>query len=225
VLFWRGDVGIIMPEISIKKAVLINAASKYSGIVLNLVFIAILSRILTPEDYGIVAIITVFTAFFSILSDLGMGTAVIQNKTLTGIEINHIFTFSIYIAVGLGAVFCLFGFPLAWLYQNKVYIPIACIRALSLFFNTLNMIPNALLLKEKRFLLTSIRLIVVTIVTYGGTIVLALWDFKYYALIIQSILSAMLTFFWNMKSVKLRPVIKINFEYIQKIRQLFLPQS
>jgi PST family polysaccharide transporter len=208
-----------MPDISIKKATLINAVSKYSTVVLNIVFTAILSRILTPNDYGIVAIVTVFTTFFSWLADLGMGTAVIQDKTLSNDEINHIFIFTVYIAVGLVIVFSLFGFFIAWFYQNKSYIPIACILSISVFFNTVNTIPNALLLKKKRFFMVGMRLIIITICTYIITIILALLNFKYYALIIQSILSALFVFLWNLKNVRFNFFLKINIEIIKKIRQ------
>jgi PST family polysaccharide transporter len=184
---------------------------------LAIVFTAVLSRILTPQDFGIVAIVMVFTTFFNLIADMGMGAAVIQNKTLTGDEINHIFTFSMYAAVVLLVVFCILGFPIAWFYHDKVYISICGILSLSLFFNTLNMIPNAVLRKEKRFLMIGIRQIVVAIGTYGITIVLALWGYKYYALVIQSVLSALLIFLWNLKNVRLRSKLKIDFTVIKKI--------
>jgi PST family polysaccharide transporter len=215
----RGLWDLILPEISIKKATLINAVSKYSTVILNIIFTAILSRILTPADYGVVAIVTVFTTFFSMLANLGFGTAVIQDKTLTDTEINHIFSFTLYIALGLVIIFCLFGFLVAWFYQNNVYIPICIILSVSLFFNTINMMPNAVLLKEKRFLLIGIRLVVVNIITYVITIILALYGFKYYALVIQSVLSALCIFIWNLKNTRLHVVFKIDFNSIKKIRE------
>ena len=62
-----------MAEISIKKAAFISAVSKYSSIILNLAFSAVLARLLTPEDYGIVAVTVVFTTFFSLFADMGIG--------------------------------------------------------------------------------------------------------------------------------------------------------
>ena len=97
-------------EISLKKAVIINAAAKYAKVLVNLVYTAILARILSPEDYGIVAVITVFTTFFALFSDMGLSTAIIQNKTLTNDEVNDIFSFTIYLGVGLALFFCLFSF-------------------------------------------------------------------------------------------------------------------
>ena len=67
-------------NISIKKAAFINAAANYSCVILQLGFSAVLARILLPEDYGVIGVMTVFTTFFSVLANMGIGTAVIQNK-------------------------------------------------------------------------------------------------------------------------------------------------
>ncbi|HFU3803096.1 TPA: oligosaccharide flippase family protein, partial [Streptococcus suis] len=56
-----------------KKAAIINASGKYSKVILSLIVNAILARILSAEDYGIVAIITVFSTFFTTFSDMGFG--------------------------------------------------------------------------------------------------------------------------------------------------------
>jgi PST family polysaccharide transporter len=161
----------------------------------------------------------VFTTFFNLIADLGIGPAIVQDKTLTDDEINHIFTFSMYVAIVLLVLFCLLGFPIAWFYRNEEYVPICGILSLSLFFNALNVVPNAVLRKEKRFLLIGIRLVVVSVFVYGITIILALVQFRYYALVIQSILSALLVFLWNLKNVKLQLRLKTNFDTIRKIKE------
>jgi len=206
-------------EISIKKALVITATAKYANIILGMVFIAILARLLTPEDFGTIAIAMVFIAFFNIIPNSGLGPVIVQDKSLTDEEINHIYSFSIYVGVILIIAFFLLGFPMAWFYQNSEYIFICLILSLSLFFNVLNIVPNALLRKEGRFLLLGIRLIVVSTATYGITIVLALMQFNHYALVIQSVLSAFFIFLWNAKTVKLRPKIKIDFATLRKIQK------
>ena len=47
---------------SFKRGILYTAISKYLGIAITLIISAVLSRILTPEDFGIVAIVTVFAS-------------------------------------------------------------------------------------------------------------------------------------------------------------------
>mgnify|MGYP003355956282 CR=1 FL=1 len=60
-----------------------STVQKYSGLVVQLVISAVLARLIAPEDFGVVAVATVIISFFGIFSDLGVGAAVIQNKTLT----------------------------------------------------------------------------------------------------------------------------------------------
>lgn len=59
-----------------------TSIAKYAGIVVTLVVTGILSRLFTPEQFGVVNIATVVIAFFAIFSDLGIGPAVIQHKDL-----------------------------------------------------------------------------------------------------------------------------------------------
>lgn len=118
---------------SIKQAAIINAVSKYATVIINLILTAILARILTPEDYGIVAVTTVFTNFFGVFADMGIGTAIIQNKELTKDDINNIFSFTIRQGVVLMFCFAGFSIPLSAFYENSVYIPIGILLAGSLF--------------------------------------------------------------------------------------------
>lgn len=206
-----------MAEISIKKASLITAVSKYINIFLGIFFSAILSRILTPNDYGIVAIVTVFTSFFIVLSNCGLGIAVIQRKEFGQEETDSLFTFSVYLGLALTFIFILLAYPICLFFNNDVYLSICLILSVSIFFNTINAVPDGLLRKEKKFFLIGLRLIIVSLLTYGATIVLALLDFKYYALVIQSVVSSVLIFMWNLKNVKIRFVRKIDWSVLKSI--------
>ena len=54
---------------NMKKAAIINAVGKYSQVIIQLLVSAVLSRILSADDYGIVAVVTVFSTFFATLSN------------------------------------------------------------------------------------------------------------------------------------------------------------
>lgn len=62
---------------------------------------------------------------------------------------------------------------IAHIYKSDVYIMICIILSLSVFFNTINMVPKAVLMKEKRFALIGIRVIIVDVAGYGLAILLA----------------------------------------------------
>lgn len=204
-------------NVSIKKAALITAGSKYINIFLGIAFSAVLSRILSPNDYGVVAIVSVFTTFFIVLSNCGLGIVIIQNKDFNQKDIDSLFSFSVLLGVGLSIVFCLVSYPISRFYNDSVYIPICLILSISIFFNTINAVPDGLLRKEKKFLLIGIRLIVVSVLTYGLTIFFALAKFKYYALVLQSVISSLLIFFWNLKNVKVHFTFKIDWSVLKKI--------
>ena len=207
-----------MATSSIKKAVYINAAARYSTLFLGLVFSAILARILTPEDYGIVAVTVVFTTFFSLLSDLGMGAGIIQNKDLTREDIGSIFAFSLRLALVLAGTFALFSIPMSLFYGNRVYIPVGMLLSVSLFFNTLNVVPNALLLKRKEFKSVALRILIACILSGIIGIVLAWAGFKFYALVVQSIVNSAFIFGWNYLSTRPPLARKVDRESLGKIR-------
>lgn len=68
-----------------------TALSKYVGIIVSLVVSAILARLISPEDFGVVAVATVLITFFSIFSDLGIGPAIVQNQSLNKDDLSSIF--------------------------------------------------------------------------------------------------------------------------------------
>lgn len=209
----------IIEQSSLKQAALINAASKYATVIINLLLSAVLARILTPEDYGIVAVTTVFTNFFSIFADMGIGTAVIQNKELTEEDTDNIFSFTIKQGIALMLCFAVFSFPLSIFYGNSVYIPIGLLLAVSLFFSTVNMVPNALLMKDKRFISVGIRTIVAAIGSGLIAVGLAFVGFGYYTLVLQSLISGIVIFIWNYFSTEPKFKLKYSKDSLQKIRR------
>lgn len=188
-----------MSDFSLRKAAMINAVSKYVTVVFSLLFVMVLARILTPEDYGIVAVVMVFSTFFQMLSDMGISTGIIQYKNLTQKDVNSIFAITIIFGLLLSLLFGLFSFAVADFYDDDVYVSLGWILAVSLFFCTSNIVPNALMLKDKQFLALAKRNIVISFITGVLTIVLALFDWKYYALVMQSVLFASFTFMVNFR--------------------------
>ena len=202
---------------NLKKAALINAIGKYSVVIMQLIVTAILSRILSAEDYGVIAVVTVFSTFFSTLSNMGFGTAIIQKKELTQEDINNIYSFTVYLSLLLTFIFALFSFVIAWFYKDDLYIPVTMMLSISLFFNAMNMVPNGILNREKHFTVIAMRTIIVYLCAAVIAIILAKLGFRYYSLVIQTILSAFLSFIWNFVSTKPHFHLKVDMNSIKKI--------
>lgn len=88
-----------------------TALAKYSGIIISLVVAGVLARLLSPDDFGIVAIATVIIAFFGIFTDMGISPAIIQDKTLTKHELSDIFSFTLWMGIGLSVLFFAASWP------------------------------------------------------------------------------------------------------------------
>ncbi len=200
-----------------KKAMFTYAFARYSTVVIGLLINAILSRILLPEDYGIIAVVTVFTALFNVLSTMGLGTGLIQNKELTEEDTDNIYSLSVWIALLLGVVFFVCAWPIASFYGDDRYIVIVQVLSISVFLNAINVIPNAILLKEEQFKKIAFRMIMASCLSGAVAIIMALNNGGYYALVVQTILSIAIQFIWNRASVKLHFHLKVNMVSVKKI--------
>ena len=193
---------------SLKKAAILNGISRVSKILIQLLVNAVLARIISPEEYGVITVITVFSTFFNTFADMGFGAAIIQNKDLNKEDINIIYSFTIYLSLVLSGFFCLISVPISSFYGDAVYLILGPILSISLMFNTISMVPNSVLMRDKRFVTVAIR----TIVVYCGgglaAILLAKSGFSYYSIVIQTDIIAAVSFFWNYFSI--RPVFRLR---------------
>lgn len=206
---------------SIKTASLITAASRYATVVFNLVFTMVLARLVTPGEFGVVAIAVVFTSFFSIFSDMGLSSGVIQKKELSDVDIENIYSFNCYISILLMVVFFLFSFVLAWFYEDSIYVPLGGVLGVSLFFSSMVAIPQALFMRKRRFALIGVTRVVSSAIGGCVAIVLAFYNFGCFAIGFQSLITAGVQFVWICALAKIECGLRFHlfprFESIQKI--------
>lgn len=200
-----------------KKGVFFSAIGKYSNIIVQLLVQAILSRLLTPKEYGVVAVVNVFLVFFQMLADFGIGPAIIQNKKLTKKEINSIFIFSCYLAFVLGIVFMLLGYPISLFYNDAIYIPISLVLGVCVFFYGVLVVPQNMLLREKNFMTVNMVTVIANVLSGVISVVLAVLGFSYYSLIISNTLKAAFLFFVFYFKTRLKIGFKLEMTPIKKI--------
>ncbi|MFR9565563.1 MAG: oligosaccharide flippase family protein [Rikenellaceae bacterium] len=183
-----------MKKSELSSGVFFTAIAKYSSVIIMLVVSAILARLLTPEDFGTVTIATVILSFFVIISDLGIATAIVQNKQLTETDNNNIFSFTVYLGIGIAIIFYLLSPLVADFYDVKSIVYICRALSINLLFASLNIVPNALLLKAKRFKFIAVRTILVQLVFGAISIFAAFKGLGIYALLINPIGSSIAIF-------------------------------
>lgn len=183
--------------ISFKKAAIYNAISKYGTMLVQLGLTMILSRLIVPEAYGIIAIITVLLGFFQLFADMGLGVNIIQHPELPVQEIEKLFSFSCILGLVLSLLALFSSYPLAFFYSDSTYKSVCPLIAIVCFFNSINVIPNAILTRDKRFDLIAKRSIMCALISGLVAVILALLNLGVYALVIQSIFSSIFFFIWN----------------------------
>ena len=199
------------------KGVYYTAFAKYAGILVSLVVTGILARLITPEDFGIVAVATILIQFFSTISSLGIGPAIVQHKNLTKQDISNIFSFTVLIGLFIFIIFFILSWPISIYYDNKSLLIISQILSLSLFFNTINTVPNFLLYKEKQFKFITYRTLIVQIIGGIASVIAALSGLGLYSLIINPIFSSIVLFIINYKKYPQKFSLSINKEPIKQI--------
>lgn len=206
-----------MIHLNIRKAAFINFIFKYSTVIIQLLLNFILARLISSQEFGVVAIITVFISFFSILSDMGIGTAIIQFKDLDNRDYEDFFSFTILLGIILSILFVVLSNFVALIYKNDIYLYLGLLLSISVFFNTVNMVPNALFYKEQMFFEVGLRGFVVTSVCATITVVLAINGFSYYSIIFNSVFISIGIFIWNLKKKPIKPHLLFRWNAIRKI--------
>lgn len=199
------------------KGVFWSAVEKYSGLVVGIVVSMVLARLLSPREFGTVAIVSVITCFLSMFVTLGIGPAIIQRKDLTPQNLNSIFTFSL---IG-GAIFSLLLFFSSWLiadfYGDDTLVPVCQILTIQFFFSAINMVPNALMVRDMRFKTLAVRSLLLCVLTGGLSVAAAYYGAGVYALLISPVLSAPVVFFWNLYYYRLRFDRSLDIEPLKRI--------
>ncbi|MEL7588103.1 MAG: lipopolysaccharide biosynthesis protein [Prolixibacteraceae bacterium] len=196
-----------------------SAISKYLGIAISLIVTGILARLISPADFGVVAIATVLIIFFGMLSDLGIAPAIIQKKDLNKNELTDIFSFTMWTALITSVCFFLFSWVIADYYDAPILVPICQLLSVNLFFSALNIVPNALLLKNKEFRFIAFRSLIVQFIGGAISVIAALYGAGLYALLINPIFSSIIIFTINFKKHPLKLKRTFGLASMRKIYQ------
>ena len=194
-----------------------TALAKYSGIIISLVVVGVLSRLLSPDDFGVAAIATVIIGFFSLFTDMGLGAAVIQKKELTPTDLSDIFSFTVWMGIGISLLFFVAAWPIADYYGNPLLRPLCQWLSVNLLFASVNIVPNALFYKNKEFKFIALRSFALQMAGGAAAVVVALAGGGLYALIVNPILSSALIFAISYKRYPQRLRLTTGMGVIRKV--------
>ena len=193
------------------------AVAKYVGIAIQLFITAILARLLTPSDFGVIAIATVFIAFFNILSDVGVGVAVIQYKDLSDRDLDHLFSINILLGLFLSVIFFLLSGVISCFYNNGQLRYVCQILCTLIFFTCSYTVPLNILYRKKQFKYIAFANLSVQAFCGISAVFAALAGWGVYALVLSQVLSALLLFVVYTLKYRRHFYLKIDFSPLKRI--------
>jgi O-antigen/teichoic acid export membrane protein len=162
----------------------------YGNGILQIIGAIVLARLLTPEDFGLVALAMVLTRFAPLLIDFGMADATTQRSKITRREISALFWLNsgIGLAVALGLALCS---PLiAWLYQEPKLQSVVLFFAITFVFTGLSGQHLSLLRRTMQFGVIARIQVLSALAGFAVAVLIAMSGYGYWALVVRPIVSA-----------------------------------
>lgn len=185
---------------------------------LGFIISVILARLLTPEDFGVVAIIGVFIALFSVFIDSGFSMALVQKKELQEADRSSVFFLNLIMA-GIIYTFLFFSAPwIASFYARPELVSCIRVLALTMIISSFSLVQGTMIYRNMQFHL-NFRISLISLLASGSIgVIMAYRGFGVWALIIQQIIKSFLTCILQWYWGKWRPAFVVDFS---RLRALF----
>lgn len=159
------------------------AGGKLVGQIFSWAVTLVVIRLLTPGDYGLMALATLVLTFLNLAAELGLTSAIVQRKTITDEIVKQ--CFGLILIFNLILFLCLFltSSYIAGFFNEPKLTPVIQLISLSFVITAFGIVPEALLEREMRFKKISIINLISTIIGALITLILALFDYGVWALV------------------------------------------
>src|SRR5665647_1335680 len=144
-------------------------------------------RLLSPTDYGLLAMATVFIGFLQMFSELGLGPALIQKADLDERTLRQTFGIVLLLNLGLAAVLALAAPLIGIFFAEPRVVPVVRVLALQFVISAFDVIPNVLLQRRMEFRKRSLLDLTGAIITSVTTLAMAYAGAGVWALVVGSI--------------------------------------
>ncbi len=154
---------------------------------LNLLFGIFLARLLSPADYGMVGMLTIFSLIASSLQESGFISALNQKSRITDADYNAVFWFNVFCSLIVYAVLFFCAPLIALWYKQPVLVPLSRLSFLSFVIASFGTAPRAWLFRNLRVKQTAL-ITMVSLTASGVTGVVLAWNgFAYWGIAVQTL--------------------------------------
>lgn len=186
---------------------------------INFIALIVMSRLISPSDYGIYGIMTLFIAVTETLIDSGFGGALVQKKSIVQEDLNTLFIFNIFISLIAYFALYLASPVIEVFYQIENLSLYFRVIGLTLIFYALSVVQVSLYNRKLEFkksaLINTVSYLLAAIIG----IILAHYGFGIWALIAQLLFSSffLAVFYWVFNPIIIKKTISLpSFTFLWK---------
>ena len=162
---------------------LLTIASQSARMVIQLGSQLILARLLTPADFGLLAMVAPVIGFILVFNDLGLGQAIVQRPVLVQDQVSALFWVSLALSCGLAGAVGLVSPFVAWLYGDPRVVGLMIALGVLIPVSALGINPTALLSRQMRFGAMAFNEVAATLAGIAAAVVCARLGWSYWSLV------------------------------------------
>ncbi len=159
-----------------------TGAGRWATQLLTWVSTIVVARILAPSDYGLIGMATIYLGLVALISEFGLGQAVITMREMSGRQVAQLNSLSIASGGLLFGISCVAAGPLGKFFHTPRLAPVVVLMSLSFLASGFQVVPDALLQGDLRFKLLASFDTARALIQALTTITLALAGFGYWSL-------------------------------------------
>lgn len=170
-----------------------SAVQKFGSTALSFVSTVVLARLLTPEDYGCIGMLSIFLAVATTFIDSGFGSALIQKQRPTREDYSTIFYWNLGLSLVLYTILFLSAPAIAGFYGLPLLSSVLRVQGVVLIINATRIVQTNQLRKQLRFKKIASVDLSVSALSLIVTIYLAWEGLGVWALVVQQLMVSFLT--------------------------------
>lgn len=179
---------------------------KFSVQIVQLILSLLIARILNPSDYGLIGMLTIFTAISNVFIESGFTNALIQKQDRTETDFSTAFFFNAFVGIVCYLILYFTAPLIARFYNTPALIPIIRILFINIIINSLCIVHNTKLIIDMNFKTRSLISLVSVIVSGIVGVFMAYNDYGVWALVGQSLSLSIMTTLLFVIIIKWRPL-------------------
>jgi len=184
---------------------------------LQIISLIIFARILSPDDFGVYAVLMIFVGFLGMFTDMGTSAVIIHLENPSNKLLSSVFYFNVFVGIFLYIILTILSSYIALFFDMNILKTLLPIIAINFIITSFGVVQKALYEKNLDFkrisIIENIAVIISTIIGVAS----ALYGLGVYSLIIQSLTSSVLLvgLMWFISGW--RPLVFFSFDDIKSI--------